>query len=91
MKIKHGTFQGDRLPLLLFALVMIQMTLVLRQTKASYEVKKGGKKINHLLFMDDLKLFAKNVDQIPYRPLLRRPLINAGPNSATPKIWLNAT
>ena len=34
--------------------------------------------------------------EIPYRPLLLRPLINggpfyAGPNSATPKIWLNAT
>ena len=29
-----------------------------------YELKKGGKKINHLLFMDDLKLFAKNEDQI---------------------------
>ena len=28
-----------------------------------YELKKGGKKINHL-FMDDLKLFAKNEDQI---------------------------
>ena len=40
------------------------MTLVLRQTKASYELKKGGKKINHLLFMDDLKLFAKIEDQI---------------------------
>ena len=44
-------------------LVMIPLILVLRQTKASYEVKKGGKKINHLLFMDDLKLFAKNEDQ----------------------------
>ena len=37
---------------------------MLRQTNASYELKKGGKKINHLLFMDDLKLFAKNEDQI---------------------------
>ena len=38
--------------------------MVLRQTKTSYELKKGGKKINHLLFMDDLKLFAKIEDQI---------------------------
>ena len=37
---------------------------MLRQTNASYKLKKGGKKINHLLFMDDLKLFAKNEDQI---------------------------
>ena len=37
---------------------------MLGQTKASYEVKKEGKKFNHLLFIDDLKLFAKNEDQI---------------------------
>ena len=43
---------------------MIPLKFVLRQTKTSCEVKKGGKKINHLLFMDDLKLFAKNEDQI---------------------------
>ena len=40
------------------------MTLVLRQTKVSNEVKKRGKKINQFLFMDDLKLFAKNEDQM---------------------------
>ena len=36
----------------------------LRQTRTSYELKKGGKEINHLLFMDELKLLAKNEDQI---------------------------
>ena len=64
VKIRRGIFQGDSLSPLLFVLVMIPLTLVLRQTKASYELKKGGKKINHLLFMDDLKLFVKNEDQI---------------------------
>ena len=64
VKIRRGTFQGDSLSPLLFVLVMIPLTLVLRQTKASYELKKGVKKINHLLFMDDLELFAKNEDQI---------------------------
>ena len=63
-KIRHGIFQGDSLSPLLFVLVMIPLTLMLTQIKASYEVKKGGKKINHLLSMDDLKLFAKNEDQI---------------------------
>ena len=42
---------------------MIPLTIVLRQTKVFYELKKRGKKINHLLFMDDLKLFAKNENQ----------------------------
>ena len=64
MKIRRRIFQDDSLSPLLFVLVMIPLTFVLRQTKASYELKKGGKKINHLLFMDDLKLFAKNEDQI---------------------------
>ena len=30
----------------------------------SHEVKKGGEKINHLLFTGDLKLLAKIEDQI---------------------------
>ena len=64
MKIRRGTFQGDSLSPLVFVLLMIPLKLVLRQAKTSYELKIGGKKINHLLFMDDLKLFAKNEDQI---------------------------
>ena len=45
-------------------MMMIPLTSVPRQTKISYELKKRGKKINDLLFMNDLKLFAKNEDQI---------------------------
>ena len=64
MKIRCGIFQGHSLSPPLFVLMMIPLTLVLRQTKVSYEVKKGGKQISHLLFMDGLKLFAKSEDQI---------------------------
>ena len=64
VKIRRGIFQGDGLSPLLFVLVKIPLTLVLRQTKTFYELRKGGKKINHLLFMDNLKLFTKNEDQI---------------------------
>ena len=63
MKIKRGIFQGNSLSPFLFILVMIPLTLVLRQTRAYYELKKGGKKINRLPFMDVLKLFAKNADK----------------------------
>ena len=45
-------------------MTMIPLTLTLRKTNIFYEVRKKGKRINHLLFLDDLKLFAKNVDQI---------------------------
>ncbi|XP_069983749.1 uncharacterized protein [Penaeus vannamei] len=63
-KIKQGIFQGDSLSPLLFVLTMIPLTLLLRKINIFYEVKKKGERINHLLFMDDLKLFAKDNDQI---------------------------
>ena len=43
---------------------MVPLTLLLKQVKSSCKVKKEGNEINDLLFKDDLKLFAKNEDQI---------------------------
>ena len=60
VKIRRGIFQGNIPSPLLFVLVTIPPILGSRHITTSYELKKGGKKINHLLFMDDLKLFAKN-------------------------------
>ncbi len=40
------------------------LSMILRKVSAGYEMKKDGCKINHLLFMDDLKLFAKNEAEI---------------------------
>ena len=62
--IQRGIFQGDSLSPLLFVLCMIPLTLTLRKVAASYEWGNKEFRINHLLFMDDLKLFAKNQDQI---------------------------
>ena len=64
VKIRRGIFQGDSLSPLLFVLAMVPLTLILRKTKVFYETKKGGGKINHLMFIDDIKLFAKNEDQV---------------------------
>ena len=78
VKIRREISQGDSLFPLLFLLLeystilysillllaMIPLILMLRQTKASYDLNKESKKIIHLLFMDDLKLFVKNQDQI---------------------------
>jgi len=61
--IKRGIFQGDSLSPLLFVLCMIPLTLVLRKSTARYELAKEFK-VNHLLFMDDLKLFGKSEGQI---------------------------
>ena len=56
VEIKQGIFQGDSLSPLVFVLVLIPLNLILRKTKAAYEFSESKKKINHLLFMDDLKL-----------------------------------
>ena len=64
VNIKRGIFQGDSLSPLLFVLCMISLTLLLRQTKAGYQFKGRHEKINHLLYMDDLKLYGKDEAQI---------------------------
>ena len=45
-------------------LYLIPLSLVLRKVKAGYEFKDRKRRINHLLFMDDLKLYGKNDTQI---------------------------
>ena len=59
VQIKRGIFQGDLLSPLLFVLALTPMPMVLRNVRHGYEFR-NREKINHLLFMDDLKLYAKN-------------------------------
>ena len=58
--IKRGSFQGDSLSPLVFVLALIPLSLILRKAKAAYEFSGSKEKINHLLFMDDLKLCSRN-------------------------------
>ena len=61
VKIKRGIFQGDSLSPLLFVMCMIPLTYILREEEAGYRLgKTKNRKINHLLFMDDLKLYGKD-------------------------------
>ena len=62
--IRRGIFQGDSLSPLLFVLYMVPISWLLRRTKTDYEWGNKGFKLNHLLFMDELKLFAKRKNQI---------------------------
>ena len=62
--IRRGIFQGDSLSPLLFVLCMVPLTWFLRRAKAGYEWDSKGFKLNYLLFMDDLKLFAKSKNQV---------------------------
>ena len=64
VNIRRGIFQGDSLSPLLFVLALFPLSMILRKVSAGYEMTKDGCRINHLLFMDDLKLFAKNEKEI---------------------------
>ena len=43
---------------------MVPLSLILRKVKFHYEFGDKKTRLNHLLFIDDLKLFAKSQDQI---------------------------
>ena len=60
VKIKRGIFQGDSFSPLMFVLALILLSLILRKAKAAYEFSESKEKINHLLFMDDLKLYNRS-------------------------------
>ena len=62
--LKRGIFQGDSLSPLLFVLSMVPLSSILRKLNTSYKWGKKEYKLNHLLFMDDLKLFSKCEEQM---------------------------
>ena len=62
--VNRGIFQGHSLSPLIFIICLIPLSLPLRKVKASYEWGRKEFQLNHLLFMDDLKLFGKSEDQI---------------------------
>ena len=58
-KIQRVIFQGDALSALLFIIAMIPLNHRLRKRTARYKLSKLQEKINHPIYMDDIKLFAK--------------------------------
>ena len=44
----------------MFVLALIPLSLILRKAKAAYEFSESKEKINHLSFMDDLKLYSRS-------------------------------
>ena len=60
VNVKRGIFPGDSLSPLLFVFCLIPLTVTLHKPESAYKFSSNKGKINHLLFMDDLKLYAKN-------------------------------
>ena len=54
--IRRGRFQGDSLIPLLFGICMIPLTQVIRKVQSGYALK-NGEKLNHLLVIDEIKIF----------------------------------
>ena len=57
--IQRGIFQGDALSPLLFIIAMMPLNHILRKCTAGCKLSRLQEKINHLIYMDDIKLFAK--------------------------------
>ena len=49
---------------LLFVVAMIPLSYLLNKETMGYKFGEEGKKINHLLFMDDLKLYGGNREEV---------------------------
>ena len=64
VQIRRGIFQGDSLSPLLFVVCMVPLSLILRKGKLHYELGHKKTRLNHSIFMDDLKLFATSHVQI---------------------------
>jgi len=62
VRIRRGIFQGDALSPLLFVMAMIPISSVLNRMKKGYLMEKEQPLISHLMYMDDIKLYAKNVE-----------------------------
>ena len=54
-KIERGIFQGDALSPLIFIIAMMPLSRIPRKCTARYKLEK----IKHLMYMNDIKLFAK--------------------------------
>ena len=63
-KIQRGIFHGDALSALLFLIAMMPLNPIHRKCAAGYKLSRPQEKINHLMYMDDIKLFAKNKKEL---------------------------
>ena len=60
--IRREIFQDDSLSPLLFIIALIPLTIVLRKMNKGYQMENV--RVNNLLYMDDLKLYAQSNKEI---------------------------
>ena len=60
VKIQRCIFQGEAVSPLLFVIAMMSLNHILGKCTDEYQLSRSQKEINHLMYMDDIKRFAKN-------------------------------
>ena len=62
LRVKSGIFQGDSLSPLLFCISLIPLSI--QPNNAGYGYQIGGESMNNLFSLEDLKFFARNVNEL---------------------------
>ena len=64
VKVQRGMLQVDTLLPLLSIIAIMPLNHTLRKCTAGYKLSKSQEKINHLIYMGDIKLFGKNEKEL---------------------------
>ena len=64
VNIRRSIFQGNFLSPLLFEVALISVTVILKRLKQECSFGKRKERLNHLLFMNNLKLYGSNDNEI---------------------------
>ena len=67
--VQRVIFQGEALSPLLFIIAMMPLNRILKKCTNGYKLSRSQEKINHLMYMDDIKLFA--IDEKDLEPLIQ--------------------
>ncbi|XP_060802889.1 uncharacterized protein LOC132902324 [Amyelois transitella] len=66
IQIRRGIFQGDSLSPLWFCLALNPLSYLLNNSNSGYKIPHNNSyfRLTHLLYMDDIKLYASNLNEI---------------------------